>query len=87
MKLRATFDSTIQGIPCGILVKSYTQMRPGRYSGPPELCYEEEPAEMEFEVLDRRGYRADWLAKKLTDRDFDRIVKEYEAILRAQEGE
>ena len=86
MKKTATFNSKIQGIPCGILVTRYTPMSLGRYTGPPEFCYEDEPAEMEFEVLDRYGYQANWLDKKLSDDDYARLIEEYETFLKEQEG-
>ncbi len=86
MKKQATFNSTLQGIPCGILVTRYTPMRPGRYSGPPEFCYEDELPEMDFEVLDRHGYPASWLEEKLTDDDYERLIEEYETFLKEQEG-
>lgn len=33
-------------------------------------------AEVEFEVLDRKGYRAPWLEKKMTAEDRQRIEQE-----------
>lgn len=67
---------TLAGIPCTIRVLSYHRVPAWR--GPPSTCpstadftgYEE----VEWELLDRRGYRARWLDKKLTG--------EEEALLR-----
>ena len=69
------FESTVSGIPCIIKVTGYVN-DPGRTYGLPENCY---PAEFEFEyeVLDRKGYRAEWLERKLTDNDNDRLAEEY----------
>lgn len=57
------FDTRIKGIPCQINVTNYVDT-PARTYGPPEDCY---PAEFEFEyiVLDRKGYRAEWLEAKI----------------------
>ena len=59
------FESSISGIPCQILVTSYIDEAPiihGRWedSHPGEF-------EFEFEVYDRKGYRANWLEAKITD--------------------
>jgi hypothetical protein len=60
---------TVCGIPALAKVTSYTPYRPMRVTGcgfgdaePPE------PEEVEFELYDRKGYRAKWLEKKLEDR-------------------
>lgn len=79
----ATFDSTIAGIPCGILVESYLSVPPWKgsaYDCPSDLDYYGY-CEFDFTVLDRKGYVADWLTKKMTDDDFTRIQKEYEDII------
>lgn len=66
-------EATIQGIPCLIKVTSFTPERPGRYCGPPEDCFPEEPAEFSYDVLDRRGRPAPWLERKMADADHERI--------------
>lgn len=70
-------DTTINGIPCQIRVISYRPGSPMRITGwgfgdaePPE------PEEIEWEVLDRRGYRARWLEQKLDDEEIQRIEAE-----------
>ena len=68
----AHFETTVCGIPCGIRVSYYVpeQMIRGCMStqiDPPD------PEEIEFMVLDRSGYVADWLANKMTMKDIDRI--------------
>jgi hypothetical protein len=35
-----------------------------------------EPEEVKFKVLDRKGYLAPWLEKKLTTQDIARITRE-----------
>jgi hypothetical protein len=59
----------IAGIPCLIEVTHYAARVPGRYSGPPEHCYPDEPEEICFEVHDRRGRPAPWLERKVTEYD------------------
>lgn len=52
-----TFGYKIQGIPCAIKV----------------TCFERDPGaervDFDYEVLDRRGYRAEWLARKVSDEE------------------
>lgn len=56
----------VAGILCQAHVLSYSPATPGQYSGPPEHCYPAEPAELEWELLDRRGRPAPWLERKLS---------------------
>lgn len=51
------------GIPCHALVTDYHKGLDGSYWEPPE------PAEVEFKLYDRKGYRAVWLENKMTDED------------------
>ena len=73
-----TFESRVAGIPCQIEVTYYSEDRPMRVTGsgfgdadPPE------PEEFEFTVLDRKGYPAPWMERKLTRDDYQRIKQEY----------
>lgn len=56
----------IQGIPCLLGVKSLEGQEP--FKGSPQLCDSDLDyygwTEIEFDVLDRKGYKAEWLAKK-----------------------
>ena len=56
-------------------------MIPARIYGSPEDCFSEEGGEIEFNVMDRKGYSAAWLEKKLTPEDVSRIYDEYVAAL------
>lgn len=49
------------GIPCHALVTDYHEGWDGNYWEPPEY------AEVEFELYDRKGYRAGWLEAKMSD--------------------
>ncbi|USZ48100.1 hypothetical protein [Halomonas sp. DN3] len=73
-----TFTTTVAGIPCRCQVTLYSPGVPMRTTGfgfgdadPPE------PEEFEFDILDRGGYPAAWLERKLTDDDYDRLLSEY----------
>ena len=71
----ATIPTRISGIPCLIGVIDYHKQAP--HNGSPLTCnsdwdyygYEES----DWEVLDRKGYKAAWLAKKITKYDEDNI--------------
>lgn len=67
----------IAGIPCEVELTYYVAPRPMEITGtgfgdaiPPEL------EEIEFKVLDRKGYPAPWLEAKLADADVERIESE-----------
>ena len=75
-----TFNTKIGGIPCQCEVTFYSPPSPMRITGtgfgdaePPE--YEE----FEFTVLDRKGYKAPWLARKLDPCDTSRLIEEAKA--------
>lgn len=81
-KLNPDFETDIAGIPCGIVVDYYLNVPPWRgsaYDCPSDWDYYGY-TEFEFTVVDRKGYRADWLAKKLTPGDEARIREEYEQL-------
>jgi hypothetical protein len=71
-------ESRIQGIPCLIEVTTLTVVKPWR--GSAQSCPSSDDyygySEVEFEVLDRKGYKAAWLERKMTDNDRARIKTE-----------
>ena len=72
------FDSHIQGIPCQVLVTHFHHQPPWRgsaWTAPSSDDYYGY-TEVEFEILDRRGYPAPWLERKMTERDRERIEQE-----------
>ena len=71
----------IQGIPCQVDVTHYEPYDPGSWHEPPS------GGEIEVKVYDRRGYRAAWLERKLTEDDEVRIFGEYEAELQGMRDE
>lgn len=70
-KFLIEFEHRIAGIPCMIGVTYYHNQRP--WTGSAHTCDSDMDyygyTELEFDVLDRKGYAADWLEKKLTDDD------------------
>ena len=92
--------TTIQGIPCQIEITNYS---PGRPGGPPASVplrsymdiVPPEDEEIEFEVRDRKGYRAKWLENKIDEdlrseleieiRDFIKDKQEDEKERKAEE--
>lgn len=63
---------TAKGIPC---FADVTHLSIVKAQGPRAAsdwdCYGY--SEVEFELYDRKGYRAEWLERKLSDKDFDAI--------------
>lgn len=80
----AEIEHRIAGIPCLIGVTDYEGYTPAYVSGPPENCYPSEGGTGDFEILDRRGYRAKWLERKLTAKEEDLIQ---EAIFEYMEND
>ena len=74
-----TFTTTVAGIPCRCRVTFYSPGAPMRTHrlGIRRLPIPTEPEEFEFDILDRSGYPAAWLERKLTDDDYDRLLSEY----------
>lgn len=68
-------ESRVCGIPCIISVDRIEPFTPGRFFGPPELCFPDEGGEIEWTLLDRRGRRAGWLERKMNDRDRDQVLE------------
>lgn len=65
-------ESDISGIPCKIGVTEYEQGS-YNYNASSDWDYY---GYCDWEVLDRKGYAADWLVKKMTDKDTSRINAE-----------
>lgn len=69
--------TTICGIPCQAeITRVDGRYVPAKVHGDPDDCYEAEYPEIEWVILDRKGYRAKWLEKKLTDEESARIESE-----------
>jgi len=69
-------ESTISGIPCFIDVETCNVVKGSfDYNAASDWDYHGY-TEIEFTVYDRKGYIANWLAKKMTDEDVSRIEGE-----------
>lgn len=75
------FDTKVAGIPCICEVTAYRPAVPDRISGRWEDAEQGSDSEFEFNILDRRGRRAPWLERKLTDKDHERLEEEWEATV------
>ena len=70
------------GIPAQARIVSYTPGRAGYLTGPVDKCYPADPAELEYELYDRKGYRAGWLESKIagTTEEEDLISRLHEIV-------
>ena len=75
------FETTVAGIPCKVRIMYYTPYIPESYNGPAE------GGDFDFELLDRKGYRAKWLEAKVTEQDTARLSAEYLAYAEAVLGD
>lgn len=81
---------TLTGIPCLIKVEHYIKVSPWR--GSPHTCPSSDDyygyEEADWEICDRKGYKAPWLAKKITPYIKDQIsstIREYFSSLNSPE--
>ena len=82
-------QSTISGIPCGIHIDSYVRVPP--FKGSPLFCDNPDDyygyTDVEYTILDSKGYPAEWLMLKLTPTEHARIVEEITAYRQNNETE
>lgn len=78
------FPTTINGTPCQCCVDTYEPAHAGVLTGPGPW-YPPEPAEFEFHLLDQRGLPAPNLEQHLTDRESQRLLKEFQTYLKDME--
>ena len=69
-----TISTTISGIPCQVALVSYYSSK-GNSSADNDMDYYGY-TEADCVVLDRKGYEAQWLAKKMTELDKERVENE-----------
>jgi hypothetical protein len=83
----ADIETEVRGIPCGVVVDGYSAPRPAYIGNFPGAGFGDaeppEPEEIEWHLVDRKGYRADWLAEKMTDSD----CREVEDLLLTERAE
>lgn len=70
------FATRVAGIPCQCHVLSYTAPLHGTLYDPPES------SNFSYELLDRSGYHAKWLERKLTEKDDARLEEEFNDYMR-----
>jgi hypothetical protein len=75
-KYKALFETKIAGIPCIAAVTYYEPGLPAYLSGNPDDAQPEDAPDIDYVILDRRGYKAAWLEKKATAQDYQRIFNE-----------
>lgn len=84
MKQTGHFDTHVAGIPCQVRIVSYFRQRPlGPRADSDVGCYGY--TECEYELLDRRGYRARWLERKInadTDARICELIDQYKEVQR-----
>ena len=90
-RLCADFETTVEGIPCGVVITSYSGARPWRqhtFSGAgPGDCDPPEYEDVEWWLVDSKGYPAGWLEEKMNDNDVTRIDRECIDFKRGQGNE
>lgn len=64
------FRARARGIPCIVRVTNYEPAVPAHFRGHPDGWEPGEPEEIELEILDSRGRRAQWLENKLDSSDW-----------------
>jgi hypothetical protein len=76
----ADFETTVAGIPCGVVITIYSGVRQWRqhtFSGAgPGDCDPPEYEDVEWWLVDSKGYPAGWLEEKMNDNDVTRITCE-----------
>lgn len=84
---QAVIDYRLCGIPCQIGVESYVCVEPFR--GSALNCWSRDDyygyTDIEWRILDRKGYLAPWLEAKLTDSisdDIESTIKDYYSNLK-----
>ena len=71
MKHEATFETTVAGIPCGVVVTHYEIDR----------ADDGDFVECDWFLVDTKGYRANWLEKKVTRQEERRIAYEIDEVM------
>ena len=76
----ADFETTVAGIPCGVVITSYVGARPFRQhtfagAGPGD-CDAPEDEDVEWRLVDSKRYPAGWLVDKMRNADERRIERE-----------
>jgi hypothetical protein len=76
------FKSTVAGIPCIVYIDEYI-VGSGSYHAASDIDYH---GSVSFVILDRKGYEAPWLERKMTPKDESRIYAEIDEYYRDLKG-
>jgi len=69
-------NTRISGIPCKAEMVGGYYLTPDYGTWASDVDYYGGWFDVEFEIYDRKGYRAKWLENKMTAKDEERIVNE-----------
>jgi len=72
VKETPSFKTRIHNIPCGVVIDHFYLGDSYPYAGAVPF----ESTEISFHIIDRKGYRAEWLEAFLTPEEEDRIQVE-----------
>ena len=79
-KKRGDFSTRIHGIPCQVMITQYKNIA-GSYNRRASSAMKYYGyTDIQYVILDRKGYRADWLRNKMDGDDENRIEDEIEAF-------
>ena len=79
------FSTHVAGIPCRCVVRQHSFGSPPKVYGSAWEDFDPgEPEHLGFEILDRKGYKAPWLAKKISPADAERLEEEAKASMLAE---
>lgn len=85
--MKPVIEASIQGIPCKVRIETYLVVPP--WTGPISKCPSDLDyygyTEIEFTVLDRKGYEANWLFEKMTDLDRESIEHDISVYMGKEE--
>lgn len=74
-RYRAHFETEVAGIPCGVHVTHFERGTPHHLSGHPDDWCEGESSYVEYVLVDRKGYRAEWLERKDNGQLTDEVIE------------
>ena len=75
-------ETTVCGIPAQIGVVHFMEVKPG-FRADSDLDFWGYN-ECDWDVLDRKGHKAPWLEKKITDKERDRIEDKIYEVMRGR---
>lgn len=79
MKHIADFETEINGIPCGVVITHYLKVLPDRGADSDVDFYGY--TERDWFVVDRKGYKAQWLEKMINTKVERRINGEIDEVM------